>query len=144
MSGTFQFSENNDDEDIVVHKRNKRVIVEDEDEVPNEVNLMEENVATVEVKVTVTKRYKYADTSFYKLIEAFYQKSSNKSVCISKDIKRNAFALLIKEYPDLTRLHGDRIITACASKCRDNINIRTEKKKMEILHRGNLLMIGII
>jgi len=40
--------------------------VEDEEDVPNEVKLLEENVDTV------TKRHKYTDASFYKLIEEFY------------------------------------------------------------------------
>ena len=101
--------------------RNKRLIVEDE-KVPNEVKLLEENVDTV------TKRHKYTDASFYKLIEEFYQTKTNKSVPFSNDIKRNALALLIMEYPDLTRIQGDQIIRKCANKCRDHINTFTGKK----------------
>ena len=39
--------EANDEDDIVTHRKNKRVIVEDEEDVPNEVKLLEENVDTV-------------------------------------------------------------------------------------------------
>ena len=46
----------------------------------------------------------------------------------SNDIKRNAFALLIKEYPDLTIIQGNTIIKKCAIKCRDHIHIFTGKK----------------
>ena len=99
----------------------KRLIVEDE-EVPNEVKLSEENVDTV------TKKHKYTDASFYKYIEEFYQNFTNKSVIFSKGKKINAFALLTKEYPDLTRIQGDQLIKTCAMKCRENINIRNGKK----------------
>ena len=62
------------------------------------------------------------------MIEEFYQTKTNKSVPFSNDIKRNALALLNKEYPDLTRIQGQAIIKKCANKCRDNINILLGKK----------------
>ena len=97
--GHIPVFEKNDDEDIVLHKRNKRVIVEDEDEVPDEVTIM----ATIQVNALVAKRYKYSDTFFYQLVESFYKKEANKFARMPKSIIITANKLLRIEMPNITK-----------------------------------------
>ena len=120
--------EENDDEVIVLHRRDKRRIVEDEEDVPDEVKLLAENLAPIEVTANVGKRYKYAHTSFYKVIKSFYSKPANKFVPIPRKISRNSHELLNIEYPNLKKSQAKMIITYCAAKCRCYINIKTENK----------------
>ena len=124
-----------DDEGIILHRRNKRVIVEDEEEALGEVKVIGECLATDEVKANVVKKYKYAHTYFFKLIESFYSKPVNKSVPISKEIIRISYELLSNEYPDLTKSQAKSIIKTCAAKCRGCIRLYTGKKSS--LHPSN-------
>ena len=59
--------EANNDEDIVLHKRNKRVIVEDEEDADSTLSCQDNLLAR-----GPKSKYKYADSTFYKLIASFY------------------------------------------------------------------------
>ena len=122
-----------DEEVIILLRRNKRRIVEDEEDVLEELKVIDEGLATIEVKATIAEKNKHANTSFYKLIEPFYQKPANKSVRISEESFRISNELLSKEYPNLTKSQGKDFIRICAAKCRGCILIYSGKKSSYIL-----------
>ena len=90
--------EANNDEDIVLHKRNKRVIVEDEEDADSTLS-RQDNVQARGPK----SKYKYADSTFYNLLASFYQNSANKLVTVPSAIVKQANELVCLELPNATK-----------------------------------------
>ena len=131
--------EANDEDNIVIHRANKRVIVEDEEEVLDEVLSMDEDVIEEEVLDEVTsmaedvivcqpKKYKYADSTFYNLLASFYQNSANKLVTVPSAIVKQANELVCLELPNVTKKQAYNIVAKCAMECRGNIKVYNGKK----------------
>ena len=116
--------EANDEDDIVRHRRNKRVIVEDEEEVLDEVTSMAEDVI-----VCQPKKYKYADSKFYNLLASFYQNSANKLVKVPSAIVKQANELVCLELPNVTKKQAINIVRKCAMECRGNFKVQRKKSK---------------
>ena len=109
------FEEANDEDDIVIHRQNKRVIVEDEEEVLDEVTSMAEDVI-----VCQPKKYKYANTTFYNLLASFYENAANKLARVPKAILKQANEIVCLEIPNITKAQAINIVTKCvgvASTC---------------------------
>ena len=115
--------EANDEDDIVRHRRNKRVIVEDEEEVLEEVSSMAEDVI-----VRQPRKNKYANTTFYNLLASFYENAPNKLVSVPKAISKQANELVCLEIPNVTKAQAINIVKKCAMECRGGINILNGEK----------------
>ena len=107
--------EDNEDEDIVLHRQSKHRVEVDDEEDDDEVALMaadkfvededikvhnhenkrclEDDIVDVSDEVTIiatAKKYKHEDTAFYKLINTFLNESANKFVPIPMCIRNRA------------------------------------------------------
>jgi len=115
--------EANNDEDIVLHKRNKRVIVEDEEDADSTLS-RQDNVQARGPK----SKYKYADRTFFNLIASFYQNSADKLARVPKAIRKQANELVCLEIPNITKAQAYNIVEKCGMQCRGGVNMFNGKK----------------
>jgi len=113
-----------EENDFVVHDSEQSSMAEDDEVVDDEEEVQFELSSKAEdVVVHQARPYKYAKTTFYKLIASFYENSTYKLVKVPKSISTEAIKLLYVEIPNIKKTQAFEIIKNCGMQCRGYINI---------------------